>query len=117
LITNIKNPTGKIGDGILHFPTTLQYSYSDGIRWDTYSVNQSLQKIHESILTHGYAIVTLHPQGFANVINGNLTNSVNATQVNNLAKIIDSIIDDNEHTTLFYKLGKKANADDFTLDG
>jgi len=117
LITNIKNPTGKTSDGILHFPTTLQYSYSDGISWNTYSVNQSLQKIHDSILTRGYAVVTLHPQGFANVINGNLTNSVNATQVNKLAKIMDSLLNENKHTTLFYKLGEIANAKNVTLDG
>jgi len=93
------------GENILHFPTTLQYSYFDGARWNTYSVQQSLQSIHESISSYGYAVVTLHPQGFVNLLNNNLTNSVNSTQIKNLAEIIDSINSENIHTTSFYKLG------------
>lgn len=117
LITDIKNPRQEVSDGILHFPTTLQYSYNDGMRWNTYSINQSLQKIHDSILSRGYAVITLHPQGFANVIKGNLTNSVNVTQINNLAQIVDSIIADEIHTTFFYKLGNIVNNNDVSLNG
>jgi len=91
-------------ESILHLPTTLQYSYFDGKQWNTYSEEQSLQIVHESIKSYGYAVVTLHPQGFANLIEGNLTNSVNATQINNLAKLINSINSESIHTTSFHKL-------------
>jgi len=106
LISDGNNSNKKANDQILHFPTTLQYSYTDGMLWDTYPVNQSLQLIRDSISSHGYAVVTLHPQGFANVVRGNLTDTVNATQINYLAQMMDSIIADNIDTTSFSKLGK-----------
>jgi hypothetical protein len=94
---------------ILHFPTTEQYSYFDSNKWNTYPINQTLQNVEDSISRFGYAVVTLHPQGFATSQDGNFTNSVNATQLNSLEQLIDSIESNNIKVTSFYKLSKNYN--------
>jgi peptidoglycan/xylan/chitin deacetylase (PgdA/CDA1 family) len=104
LITQGIDPDSTDDKKIFHFPTTIQYSYFDSKKWNTYPVKRVLLDINKSISTYGYAVITLHPQAFAMSQNGNLTNSVNATQLGNLKQLIDSIASRNIQITSFYKL-------------
>jgi peptidoglycan/xylan/chitin deacetylase (PgdA/CDA1 family) len=111
LITKGINSDSADDNKIFHFPTTVQYSYfdSDSKKWNTYPVKQALLMIDRSISKYGYAVITLHPQAFTNSQDGNLTNSVNATQLSNLKQLIDSIASRNIQITSFYKLSGITN--------
>jgi peptidoglycan/xylan/chitin deacetylase (PgdA/CDA1 family) len=91
---------------VFHFPSTVEYSYADSNNWNTYSNNQTLHNIDNSISKYGYAVVTLHPQAFSISQEGNLTNAVNATQLNDLKQLVDYIVSKNIKLTSFNELSK-----------
>jgi len=104
LIANFVHSNNADKNNIFHFPSTVQYSYFENNKWNTYPVEQALAKVNKSISTYGYAIVTLHPQAFAISQNGNLTDSVNATELSKLNLLVDSIISRKIPITTFYNL-------------
>ena len=91
LIANFVHSNNAEKNNIFHLPSTVQYSYFENNKWKTFSVEQALSKVNKSISTYGYAIVTLHPQALAITQNGNLTDSVNATELGKLKLLVDSI--------------------------
>jgi len=112
LVANIiySNYTGN--DKILHFPSTVQYSKyvinkskTPPIeQWNTIPVEKILTMINHSISTYGYAIVTTHPQEFVIMKNGIVTDTLNVTKLNDLHKLVNTIIDRNVRLITFNKL-------------
>jgi len=106
LITNLAHPD--IGDKnkIIHFPNTVEYSYFDGKKWNTHPIEQVLGEVDRSLEGYGYAVITLHPQAFVTVENGEMVNSLNDTQINTLERLLESMKSRNVETTDFYKLNQ-----------
>ena len=112
LVTNVTFSHYTANDKIFHFPNTVEYS--DFLlnnsktppveQWNTLPVDELLNRINKSISTHGYAVVTIHPQEFAITQNGELTNTLNVTELGNLKKLVDSIADRNLRIISFSKL-------------
>ena len=109
LVANItySNYTGN--DKILHFPSTVDYSKLVGGQWNTKPVEKLLTMINNSISTHGYAIVTTHPQEFIIIKNGVVTDTLNATKLNDLHKLVNTIIDRNISLITFHKLANMSS--------
>ena len=106
LVTNITDSKYTQNDNIIHIPNTVGYSGKSKPQpeWKPLPVEQLLMLIDKSISTYGYAVVTLHPQEFATSQNGELTNAVNVTKLNDLEKLIGTINDNNLLITSFNKL-------------
>ena len=102
LVTNLRDQNTE-NDDIFHIPTTVGYSKFEP-EWNPLPDKQLLMMINKSISTYGYAVVTLHPQEFATRQNGELTNAVNVTKLNDLEKLIGAINDNNLLITSFNKL-------------
>jgi peptidoglycan/xylan/chitin deacetylase (PgdA/CDA1 family) len=112
LVTNITYSNYTANDKIFHFPNTVEFS--DFVlnksktppvdQWNTLPVERLLTRVNDSITTHGYAVVTIHPQEFAIMQNGELTNVVNVTELGNLQKLVNSIMDRNLRIITFNKL-------------
>jgi peptidoglycan/xylan/chitin deacetylase (PgdA/CDA1 family) len=104
LITYV-NDTGHLKkERVFHFPTTEAIDYNYGNKWIMIPVNQTEIDIHKSISKYGYAIIMLHPEGFANSDNGMLTNSVNMTKLNNFKDLIDAIASSGVQIQSFHEL-------------
>jgi hypothetical protein len=111
-VTNITYSNYTANDKIFHFPNTVEFS--DFVlnksktppvdQWNTLPVERLLTRVNDSITTHGYAVVTIHPQEFAIMQNGELTNVVNVTELGNLQKLVNSIMDRNLRIITFNKL-------------
>ena len=78
---------------VYHVPGTAQISNltgNDNI-WRHYDNQHVLVKIMSDIHKYGYSMVILHPPEFAQRLHSHYTNDVDATQINNLGLLIDSI--------------------------
>ena len=106
LIANLTHPILRDDNKIIHFPNTVEYSYYDGKKWNTHPIEQVLGEIDKSISTYGYVVTTLHPQAFVPMQDGDMINSVNTTQLNNLERLLDTIKSRNIQTTDFYDLNQ-----------
>jgi len=112
LVTNVTFSSHTANNKIFHFPNTVEYS--DFVlnksktppveQWNTLPVEKLLTRINNSISTHGYAVVTIHPQEFAITQNGELTNALNVTELGNLRKLVDTILERNLKIISFNKL-------------
>lgn len=112
LVANITNSNYTANDKIFHFPNTVEYS--DFVvdksktppveQWNTLPVERLLSRVNNSLFIHGYAVVTIHPQEFAITQNEELTNALNVTELGNLKKLIDTIMDRNLRIISFNKL-------------
>jgi peptidoglycan/xylan/chitin deacetylase (PgdA/CDA1 family) len=112
LVTNVTNSNFTAKGEIFHFPNTVQFtnfvldeSKTPPVeRWNTMPVEQLLTQVNASFSTHGYAVVTIHPQEFAITRNGELTNTVNVAELGDLEKFVDSLMDRNFRLVSFGKL-------------
>jgi peptidoglycan/xylan/chitin deacetylase (PgdA/CDA1 family) len=112
LVTNIRLSNYTANDRIFHFPNTVEYS--DFVlnksktppvdQWNTLPIEKLLDRISNSISTHGYAVVTIHPQEFAITQNGELTNALNVTELGKLKKLVDTIMARDLRVITFNKL-------------
>ena len=120
LITKITNTTHSnytANDGIFHFPNTLLYSdyvidkskTPPVAQWVTPPVEQLLNLINKSISTYGYAVVTMHPQGFATMQDGKNANAINETKLTDLKKLVETVIDRNLRIVTFSKLANMSS--------
>jgi len=118
LITKTTYSNYTANDEVFHFPNTLLYSYmvTDKLktppveRWETPPVEQLISLINKSISTYGYAVVTMHPQGFAATLNGKLTNALNETKLTDLKTLVDDILDHKLRITSFNKIANMSSA-------
>ena len=112
LITNITYSNYTTNDDIFHFPNTVLYSdyvidkskTPSAAQWNTPPVEQLITLINKSLSANGYAVVTMHPQGFATTLNGKSINTVNETKLSDLKTLVNTIIDHNLRITSFNKL-------------
>jgi len=112
LVANITYSKYTGDDNILHFPSTVQYSKyvinkskTPPIeQWNTIPVEKLLTMINNSISNYGYAIVTTHPQEFVISKNGVVTDTLNVAKLNDLHKLVNTIIDRNIRLITFNKL-------------
>jgi peptidoglycan/xylan/chitin deacetylase (PgdA/CDA1 family) len=63
--------------------------------WKPISNDQILEKINDSLLDYGYAVVMMHPYEFSAYEEGRYVNKVNDQQVAELGKLIDKIRSEN----------------------
>ncbi|HEU5220846.1 MAG TPA: hypothetical protein VFU58_02185, partial [Candidatus Nitrosotalea sp.] len=86
---------------ILQFPDTTGFMDERNGTWQNVSNSVILDSVNNSIAKRGYAIVVLHPQNFVKTANGQLVDTIDNSQVNNLSSLIDSILAKKIHITTF----------------
>jgi peptidoglycan/xylan/chitin deacetylase (PgdA/CDA1 family) len=60
------------------------------------SIQNIFNNITQSIDVHGYAVIIIHPQDFVRIdANGSLTNILDENEINDLSRLIDSILSNN----------------------
>jgi peptidoglycan/xylan/chitin deacetylase (PgdA/CDA1 family) len=75
-----------------HVPSVTSDAVLNGARWSPNSIPRILSAVNASISKYGYAVITFHPQDFSiPSANGALTDSVNQTQVERFATLLDTI--------------------------
>jgi peptidoglycan/xylan/chitin deacetylase (PgdA/CDA1 family) len=90
---------------IYHFPQTAGFeTFPNYNQLSKVSVNRILSDIDFSIEKYGYAVITMHPQGFVKTEDGKFTSVLDEQQINNLKYIIDSILSKNIKIVSFSKL-------------
>ena len=86
---------------ILQFPDTTGFMDERNGTWQNVSNSVILDSVNNSIAKRGYAIVVLHPQNFVRMVNGQLVDTIDNSQVSNLSSLIDSILAKKIHITTF----------------
>jgi peptidoglycan/xylan/chitin deacetylase (PgdA/CDA1 family) len=99
--TGIANKTG----GIFHLPNTISFKDYIGDKWIKNSIETILSNITQDLEKYGYSIIALRPQHFMKIdSNGDLTNSLDKGEVEDLLRLIDSILLRHINITSFSKL-------------
>ena len=92
-------------DGVFHLPNTISFKYYIGNKWIKNSIENILSNITQDLEKHGYSVIALRPQHFMKVdSNGNLTNSLDKGEVEDLSYLIDSILLRHINITSFSKI-------------
>ena len=92
-------------DGVFHLPNTISFKYYTGNMWIKNSIENILSNITQDLEKHGYSVIALRPQHFMKVdSNGDLTNSLDKGEVEDLSRLIDSILLRHGNITSFSKL-------------
>ena len=92
-------------DGVFHIPNTISLKYYMGNKWIKNSIEDILNNITRDLEKYGYSIIALRPQHFMKVnSNGDLTNSLDKGEVEDLSRLIDSILLRHINITSFSKL-------------
>jgi peptidoglycan/xylan/chitin deacetylase (PgdA/CDA1 family)/3D (Asp-Asp-Asp) domain-containing protein len=59
------------------------------------SVQNIFNNVTQSINTNGYAVIIIHPQDFAKIENGTLTETLDENEMNDLSRLIELILSNN----------------------
>jgi KaiC/GvpD/RAD55 family RecA-like ATPase len=103
--SDIKDPYG-----IYHVPATakfIDYGAFDNItnvRGKKIPYEEVLDTIDNSISTYGYAVVVIHPQDFGLIAKGNPTKELDEKNIDDLSRMIDTLISNNRKITTFSNL-------------
>ena len=92
-------------DGVFHIPNTISFKYYIGNKWIKNSIENILSNITRDLEKYGYSIIALRPQHFMKVDSkGDITNSLDKGEAEDLSRLIDSILLRHISITSFSKL-------------
>ena len=99
--TGISNKT----EGGFHIPDTISFKYYVENKWIKNSIENILSNITQDLEKYGYSIIALRPQHFMKVDSkGDITNSLDKGEAEDLSRLIDSILLRHISITSFSKL-------------
>lgn len=78
-----------------HFPADTQTSILNRpeANWQVQPIGKIMDRINDSMITYGYAVVMMHPHEFSTYSDGIYQNKVNQTQVQQTRLLIDKVKD------------------------
>jgi peptidoglycan/xylan/chitin deacetylase (PgdA/CDA1 family) len=87
-----------------HIPATAAFRDKEdpGGAYTVIPVEKILADVDASVAKYGYAVVMMHPQDFLVVENGKYTKKVNAAELADLERLVDSVEAKGLQTTTFY---------------
>ena len=87
---------------VFHLPATISFNtYEDNNRIKN-SIENILGNVSKNIETYGYSVILLHPQDFMKLdMEGNLTDTLDENEIEDLSNLIDTILSRNIDITSF----------------
>ncbi|MDQ5876109.1 MAG: polysaccharide deacetylase family protein, partial [Thermoproteota archaeon] len=80
------------------------------------SIQNIFNNITQSIDVHGYAVIIIHPQDFVRIdANGSLTNILDENEINDLSRLIDSILSNNIRIGSFSEIIGETESNDMIM--
>jgi len=102
-----KNESSSATTTIYHLPATMFFKNFDDVhgKWIKNPLKAIIGNVTRNIATYGYAVIGLHPQDFANPVDGkeNFTNSIIQKEILDLSKIVDYFKANNTRIITFDK--------------
>jgi peptidoglycan/xylan/chitin deacetylase (PgdA/CDA1 family) len=89
------------GIGVYHMPQMTAFEDFRNNRIFRVPINKIVKKIDINISKYGYAVITIHPQSFFGLTNGDYKSGLDIQQINKLENLIDLIVSKNIKTETF----------------
>lgn len=79
--------------GLYHIPSMTEFQSDTGNEtyWTNIPKDRVIDSINSHITKYGYDVFLIHPQNFATLVNGQYINTVDTSQLDELASIIDYV--------------------------
>lgn len=89
---------------IYHLPSTIFFKYFKNGKWVGTPLKDIIGNVTTNIAKYGYAVVVIHPQDFANYVNGSFVNSIDQKEISDLSQLMDLFISRGIHIVPFNKV-------------
>jgi peptidoglycan/xylan/chitin deacetylase (PgdA/CDA1 family) len=103
-ISDRKTGDSKKNQTIYHLPAMVFYKVYNETSNTKNPTEKILSDVMKDIAKYGYSVILFHPQDFMKIENGSFTNVVDYKEVEDLSRLIDSILSKNISLTSFSKI-------------